>query len=80
MLEMLMHFPELPHYLKVKRIVDGDTVSVAIESNIHAEKVVKMPTSFSIGFIDLYPGRFRDDVLAFVVKRYGLKQEPVRYS
>lgn len=80
MSESVMQFSELPHYLTVKKVVDGDTVSVVVESTIHVEKVVKMPTSFEVEFVRLYPGTFRADVLAFVVNRYGLKKEPVRYS
>ena len=79
MSESVMQFSELPHYLTVKKIVDDDTVSVVVESTIHVEKVVKMPTSFSIAFVASYPGSFRADVLAFVVKRYGLQREPLRY-
>ena len=82
-----MHFPELPHYLTVKRIIErdeyareGGTVRVVVESTIHVQREIEMPTSFSLGFVQTYPNRFRNDVLCFVTKTYGLKPEPLRYS
>lgn len=76
----VIHFPELPYYLTVKQIVDGDTVRVQVESKIHVNRVVDMPTQFSVGFVNDRPNAFRNDVLSWVIKRYGLTPEPVRYS
>lgn len=77
-----MAFPELPYYLKVIKTIDldGDLVSVTIESKIHVERVIKMPNMWSVGFVTAYPNRFRGDVFSFIIKRYGLTLEPTRYS
>ncbi len=75
-------FPELPHYLSVKKVTDleNNNVKVVVESTIHVNPVIEMPTSFSIDFVQSRPGQFKADVLSFVVRRYGLKLEPARYS
>lgn len=75
-------FSELPHYLTVKKITDveSDNVRVEVESTIHTNRVVKMPNNWSIDFVQAKPRQFQADILAFVVNRYGLKPQPVRYS
>lgn len=76
-----MDFPELPHYLTVKATVDGDKerVSVSVESSIHVKRESKMSISFTMGYVETYPTAFRNEVLAYVVKKYGLKADPLRY-
>lgn len=82
-----LHFTELPHYLSVRTITEhdqfhkeGGTVSVEVESKIHVNKVVKLPTLFSVAFVRDKPNTFRSDVLSAIISRYGLKQEPLSYS
>lgn len=77
-----MSFPELPYYLTVKKVIDNetDTVNVVVESKIHVEKEVTLPTSYSIGYTRDRPNRFRAEVLASIVRRYGLKPDPLKYS
>lgn len=74
-----MPFPELPYYLTVYQITEGNTVRIEVESKIHVNKVVEMPTSFSTDFVASKPGTFRKDVLDFIIRRYGLKLEPPKY-
>jgi hypothetical protein len=75
----VMTFPELPHYLTIKKVVDGDTVKVQVESTIHVNRLVTMPTQFSTDFVRNKPNTFRNDVLCFVVRRYGLTLSPRHY-
>lgn len=75
-----IQFPQLPHYLTVKKGTNNNTVKIFVESTIHVNRIVEMPTSFSIDFVQSRPNQFMGDVLGFVIKRYGLKLEQVRYS
>ncbi len=74
-------FNELPYYLSIYMIVDkeNDCVKVEIHSRIHVNKVTEMPNSWSIDYVDSYPRRFRADILAHIIKRYGLQTQPVTY-
>ena len=82
MVETVMHFPELPSYLTVKKVVDTDKglVSATIESAIHVDKVVEMTNSFSGEFAGLNPRVFRYHVMGYVVRWSGLWLEPSPYS
>ncbi len=77
-----MHFPELPYYLTVWKIIDSDsdTVSIEVESKVHVDKITKLPASYSTGFVATYPNRFSAEVLAAVIKRFGLTKNPTTYS
>lgn len=83
-----MHFPEFPGYLSVKVHLtpdngvsdEGGTVRVEVHSTIHVNKAVSMPNSWSLGFVERYPERFRGDVMGFIIRRYGLTLDPPRYS
>lgn len=75
-----IHFPQLPYYLTVKQVIDGDIVTVFCESKIHVNNVVKIPTSFSTEFVRDRHSEFLRDILSHIVKRYGLKLEPAKYS
>ena len=77
---MIMPFSELPHYLTVKMETVDDIVKVRVESTIHTNRVVDCPTQWSVGFVQDKPNTFRDDVLCWVVKRYGLAPAPLRYQ
>ena len=72
MKEEIIQFSELPYYLTVKKIINDDSVKVVIESKIHVNRLVEMPTSFSIGFVQERPKTFRNDVLNFVVRRFDI--------
>ena len=78
----LIHFSELPYYLTVFSKLDKkqNTVKVEIHSRIHVNKVVEMPNGWSTEWVVANPSGFRSDILAFVIKRYGLIKEPVKYS
>lgn len=67
-------FAELPYYLTVKKLIDreANNVKVVVESKIHVNREVEMPTTFSIDFVQSRPGQFRSDVLNFIVRRYNL--------
>ena len=82
MKSQIINFTELPYYLTVKKIVDTekDTVRVEVESTIHVNRIVKMPTEWSIDFVQEKPNQFEGDILAFVVKQYNLKPNPITYS
>ena len=73
-------FPQLPYYLTVSMIVGNDTVTVEIESTLHVEKLIKMPNSWHVLFVNSRPNGFREDVLNFIVKAYGLKLDEAKYS
>jgi len=77
---MIMQFDELPHYLTVKRETVGDTVKVQVESKIHVNRLVDCPTQWSVGFVQDKPNTFRNDVLCWVIRRYGLVPAPLRYQ
>lgn len=72
--EVEIQFPELPYYLTVKKIInlDENNVKVMVESRIHVNRRVEMPTSFSIDFVQTRPNTFKNDVLNFINRRYGL--------
>ncbi len=76
-----LHFPELPYYLTIKKETDlsTDMVTVWIESLIHVERIVKMPTQYSAGFVRDKPSEFERDILGYVIKAYGLKPQPLKY-
>lgn len=74
-----MYFPELPFYLTVYRTIKDNSVSVEVHSTIHVNKIVKLPTSWSVGFVQSYPRQFVGDVLDLIVKYYGLKPSPITY-
>jgi hypothetical protein len=83
----LMHFEELPSYLTVRKIAhldpddhEGGTVRVEVESQIHVDRVVTLPTQFSVAFVNDRYEQFRLHVLSAIVKQYGLRPEPTRYS
>jgi len=85
-------FPELPHYLTVYKVLtgpcdhrlfhdgEGGSVGVEVHSTIHVEKEVTLPSSCSEGYLKLYPNRWLADTLGTIVRRYGLKPQPLRYS
>lgn len=75
-----MLYPELPYYLQVNNVVEGDTVSIVVESRIHLNREIKLPTQYSVGFVRDRPKQFRSEVLLAVVKRYGLKLPEPHYS
>lgn len=73
-------FDCLPYYLKVYRKIENDTVKVEIHSRIHVNKVIEMPNSWSAEFVRDRPNQFMGDVLHFIVNRYGLKEQPLKYE
>jgi len=81
MSEVTMNFPELPHYFTVKATVDveKERVSVEVESSVHVKRKEKMSISFTMDYVETYPKSFRNEVLDYIVKRYGLKAESLRY-
>ncbi len=75
-----MDFPELPYYLTVSTREEEGTVYVVVNSTIHVNKEVTLPGSYSREYVQDKYRQFRSDILAQIVKRYGLKLEPVKYS
>lgn len=85
-------FPELPHYLTVYKVLtgpscdhhlgekEGGSVGVEVHSTIHVEKEVTLPSSCTEGYLKLYPDRWLADTLGTIVRSYGLKPQPLRYS
>ena len=85
-------FPELPHYLTIYKVLteascehssfvgEGDSVGVEVHSTIHENKVVTLPTSCSEGYVNRYPNQWKAETLGAIVRRYGLKPQPLRYS
>lgn len=82
--EHQLHFPQLPYYLTVFLVVDKDKdkdlVSAIARSRIHVNKEVKLPMQYSIDYARDKPNSVEADVLSAVVKRFGLKAEPLKYS
>ncbi len=78
----ILYFNQLPFYLTVRKITDyaQNRVRVEIESTVHKNKIVKMPTEFSLGFCQAYGSQFMGDVLLFIIKTYGLKKRADRYE
>lgn len=79
-ISQVIPFPELPFYLTVRAVTEDDIVSVEVESTVHVEHVVKLPTQYSVEYVQTRPNRFRLEVLSAVVRRCGLEVEPFRYS
>jgi len=75
-----MSFPELPFYMTVNKVIEGEIIGIEVESQVHVERVVKLPTQYYSDFVQSRPNQFRLEVLHAVVRHYGLKLEPVRYS
>ena len=73
-------FPELPYYLKVKRVIKDDIVSFMVESKIHVNKEAVPVANYFIDYAQSHPNAVRDDVLCAIVKRFGLKLDPPHYS
>ena len=80
--EYPMHFPELPHYLTVFKVVDttNDLVSVVVRSTIHVSKEIKLPMQYSLDYARDKPNSVEADVLSAIVRRFDLKAEPLKYS
>lgn len=76
---MVMHFSELPYYLTVKQVIENDTVKVQVESKIHVNRLVTCPTQWSVDFVKSKPNTFRNDVLCWVIRHYGLTPAPLSY-
>ena len=75
-----MYFPELPYYLEVyQKVDDDDSVHVIVKSKIHVNKEVTLPTTYNTGYIKARPNSFRGEILAAIIKRYGLHKEPTKY-
>lgn len=85
-------FPELPHYLTIYKVLtgascehssfqgEGASVGVEVHSTIHKNKVVTLPSACTEGYLNRYPIRWQSETLGAIVRRYGLKPEPLRYS
>jgi hypothetical protein len=80
--EHAMHFPELPYYLTVYKVIDTtkDLVSILVRSKIHVNKEIKLPMQYSIDYARENPDSVRAEAFSAVVKRFGLKPEPLKYS
>ena len=80
--EYPMHFPELPYYLQIVKVVDKDRdlVYVLARSKIHVNTEVQLPMQYSIDYARDKPNSVEADVLSAVVKRFGLKAETLKYS
>jgi len=79
--EWEVKIPEFPHYLTIvaKHDADQDNVTVTVNSTIHVNKSVVMPTSWSYGFVRDRYSSFLGDIMSFVIKRYGLQLQPTKY-
>jgi hypothetical protein len=89
-----MHFSCLPSYISIETKVtpctgpaytvrdldDGGTVKVTITSTIHKGSPFEMPHSWSEGFCEKYPARFRGDVHSYITDMFRLTLDPVSYS
>lgn len=75
-----LHFPELPHYLRVEAVGRNGTVKIFVHSTIHVNKTVELPTSYSYDYFRDSLAYVRGKALFQIIRRYGLKQEPLRYS
>lgn len=77
-----MEFPQLPHYLTIWRVTEPerDIVRIVVESSVRVNREVRMPTQYSTAFAQSSPSEVEGDILSFVIRTYGLKLEPVRYS
>lgn len=82
MTEHQLHLPQLPYYLTVFLVVDKekDLVSAIARSTVHVNKEVKLPMQYSIDYARDKLNSVEADVLSAVVKRFGLKPEPLKYS
>lgn len=80
--EFKMHFPQLPFYLSVYKVVDveKDLVTVLVRSTVHVNKEAKLATQYSLEFARDKPSYVEGDALAAIVRMYGLKLNPVTYS
>lgn len=76
-----IHIRELPYYLKVYQKVNKETntINVEIHSRVHVDKIVEMPHSWSIDFVQDRYKYFLGDVLSFIVKSYGLVRQETKY-
>lgn len=80
-MKTVIDFPEFPYYLTVSKITDieSDTVTVVVESQIHVDKLVKLPMMWSVDFVRKKEKEFLGDIFSYVVKVYGLKRMPTKY-
>lgn len=74
-------FSELPYYLTVRKIIDedNDIVSIEVESKIHVNRIIKLPTQYSIDFVRCKYNQFECEVLSQIIKIYGLKLQPAKF-
>lgn len=85
-LEITLHFPQFPSYLKAVATIfkdelerEGGSVSVTIHSDIHVPKENKMGRSWSYHFFRDRRKEFMSDVADFMIKSYCLTLMPTRY-
>lgn len=76
---MLLHIPELPHYLTVELVQVGDTVTAVVKSSIHVNREVTLPTRYSVDYVRSNLKSVEGEVFSQVVRRYGLTRQPTRY-
>lgn len=71
-----INFEGFPSYLTIKVVIDkhNDEVRVDIFSNIHVNKKITMPNTWSLEYYNDKYESFLISVKLFVIKRYGLKK------
>ena len=69
-------FEGFPSYLTIKVVIDKrkDEVKVDIFSNIHVNKKITMPNTWSLEYYNDKYDSFLKSIEQFVIKRYDLKK------
>lgn len=76
---MILHIPELPYYLTVELVQEGDIVTAVVKSSIHVNREVRLPTQYSVDYVKSNLKSVEGEVFSQVVRRYGLTRQPTRY-
>lgn len=72
-------FEELPYFFSVYAITENGIVSIECHSQLHEDKVAKMPTQFAEDYYITHPVGARQEILEWIVKHYGLRTQ-TKYS
>lgn len=59
---------------------EGRFVHCEVHSDIHVQKVNRLHSCWTEGFIQARPDEWRGDIYSTVIREYGLTQDPTRYS
>lgn len=70
-----IHLPDMPYWITVfGKVIEERAVYIEVHSSVHKTKVWTMPTGFQIEYWNDCNKAAMQDILTYIVERYGLVQ------